>query len=75
MVYQKTIVRNIMCRQLSDKGGLAQWLVLRTTDQGVPGSRPGRVPGRCGLEQVIFTPCLVLANPGSCGRKTDLDRL
>ena len=23
-------------------GGLAQWLASRTTDQGVPGSRPGR---------------------------------
>ena len=30
---------------------------------GVPGSRPSRVAVRCGLEQVTFTPCLVLAKP------------
>ena len=44
-------------------GGLAQWLAQRTTDHGVPGSRPGRVAVRCGLEQVTFTPCLVLVKP------------
>ena len=44
-------------------GGLAQWLASRTTDQGVPGSRPGRVAIRCGLEQVTFTHCLVLVKP------------
>ena len=44
-------------------GGLAQWLASRTTDQGVPGSRPDRVAVRCGLEQVIFTPSLVLVKP------------
>ena len=44
-------------------GGLAQWLASRTTDQGVPGSRPGRVAVRYGLEQVTFTPCLVLVKP------------
>ena len=42
-------------------GGLAQWnLGRRTTDQGVPGSSPGRGAVRCGIEQVTFTPCLVL---------------
>ena len=46
-----------------DGGGLAQWLASRTTDQVVIGSRPGRVAVRCGLEQVTFTPCLVLVNP------------
>ena len=40
-----------------------QWLASRTTDQGVPSSRPGRVAVRCGLEQVAFTPCLVLVKP------------
>ena len=40
--------------------GLAQWLASRTTDQGVPGSRPGRSTVCCGLEQVTFTHCLVL---------------
>ena len=45
-------------------GGLTQWLASRTTDQGVPGSRPGRVVAvRCGLEQVTFTPCLVQVKP------------
>ena len=44
-------------------GGLAQWLASQTTDQGVSGSRPGRVAIRCGLEQVTFTPCLVLVKP------------
>ena len=36
--------------------GLAQWLASWTTDQGVPGSGPGRVVVRCGLEQVTYTP-------------------
>ena len=44
-------------------GGLAQWLVSRTTDQGVPGSRPGPGTVCCGLEQVTFTHCLVLVKP------------
>ena len=42
---------------------LALWLASRTRDQGVPGSRPGRVAFRCCLEQVTFTPCLVLVKP------------
>ena len=41
-------------------GGLAQWLASQTTDQWVPGSRTGRVAICCGLEQVTFTPCLIL---------------
>ena len=48
---------------LDDRGGLVQWLASRTTDKGVPGSRPGCVAVRCGLEQVTFTPCLVLVKP------------
>ena len=44
-----------------DGGGSAQWLASRTTDQGVPCSRPGLVTVLCSLEQVtFFTPCLVL---------------
>ena len=43
-----------------DGGGSAQWLASRTTDQEVPCSRPGLVTVLCGLEQVTFTPCLVL---------------
>ena len=54
------------------EGGLAQWLASRTTDQGVPGSRPGRVAVRCGLEQVKFTPCLVMVTPRKLTR-TDCD--
>ena len=35
----------------------------RITDQGVPGSKPGRGAVRFGLEQFTFTPCLVLVKP------------
>ena len=36
-------------------GGVAQWLGRRISDQGVPGSNPGRCTFRCGIEQVTFT--------------------
>ena len=36
-------------------GGVAQWLRHWISDQGVPGSNPGRCAFRCGLEQVTFT--------------------
>ena len=36
-------------------GGVVQWLWRRISDQGVPGSNPGRCTFRCGLEQVTFT--------------------
>ena len=53
-------------------GGLAHWnLGRRTTGLGVPGSSPGRGAVRCGIEQVTFTPCLVLVKP----RKWTYDRL
>ena len=42
---------------------VAQWLASRTTDQRVPGSRPGQVAARCGVDQVTFTPCIVLVKP------------
>ena len=45
------------------RGGLAQWLGRRISDQGVPGSSPGRCAVRYGREQVTFTPCLVLVKP------------
>ena len=45
------------------RDGLAQWLASRTTDQGVPESRPGRGTVWCGLEKVRFTHCLVLVKP------------
>ena len=44
-------------------GGLAQCLAPRTTDQGVPGSKPDLGTVYCGLEQVTFTHCLVLVKP------------
>ena len=34
---------------------MAQWLGRRISDQGVPGSNPGRCTFRCGLEQITFT--------------------
>ena len=42
---------------------MAQWLGRRISDQGVPGSSPGRCTFRCGLEKVAFIPCLVLVKP------------
>ena len=41
--------------QNREGGGVAQWLGRRISDQGVPGSNPGRCTFRCGLEQVTFT--------------------
>ena len=54
------------------RGGVAQWIGRRISDQGVPGSIPRRCIFRCGLEQVTFTLCLVLVKPRK--RWTD-DRL
>ena len=51
---------------------MAEWLGRRISDKGVPGSSAGRCTFRCGLEQVTFTPCLVLVKPRK--RWTD-DRL
>ena len=46
------------------KGGrLAQWLGHQISDQGVPGLTPDRCAVSCDLEQVTFTPCLVLVKP------------
>ena len=58
---------------LGHSGGLAQWLATRTKDKGVPCSSPGRVAVRCGLEQVTFTPCLVLEAVGVRLTWTDCD--
>ena len=44
-------------KEYNTGGGLAHWLASRTTDQGVPRSRPCRVSACCGLEQATFTPC------------------
>ena len=41
----------IMFRTVS----IIRWLGRRISDQGVPGSNPGRCTFRCGLEQVTFT--------------------
>ena len=50
-------------KRLEIRGRLARWLASLTTDQGVPGSRPGRGTICCGLEQVTITHCLVLIRP------------
>ena len=62
MIHVSAIERlNIVrwCVSMSDScfsgGGVAQWLGRRISDQGVPGSNPGRCTFRCGLEQVTFT--------------------
>ena len=44
-----------------------QWLGRRISDQGDPGSSPGRGAVRCDLE--LVTPCLVLVKPRK--RRTD----
>ena len=66
----KEVTRKLSCapnllslRCIKWESGLAQWLASRTTDQGVPGSRPGCGTVCCGLEQVTFTHCLVLVKP------------
>ena len=58
------------------RGGVAQWIGRRISDQGVPGSIPRRCTFRCGLEQATFTLCLVLVKPRKrWTERTDLDRL
>ena len=42
-------------------------------DQGVPGSRPGRVAVHFGLELVTFTSCLALVKPRRREHTTELD--
>ena len=56
----------------SERGGVAQLIGRRISDQGVPGSIPRRGIFCCGLEQVTFTLCLILVKPRK--RWTD-DRL
>ena len=59
-----TSTQLILIQRTSLPGGRqAQWLGRRISDKGVPGSSPGRWDVRCGLEQVTFTPCLVLVKP------------
>ena len=53
----------ILIFKFGSGGGLGQWLTSRTTDQLVSGSSYGRFAVRCDLEQVAFTPCLVLVKP------------
>ena len=59
-------------KKIGLKGGVAQWIGCRISDQGVPGSIPRRCTFRCGPEQVTFTLGLVLVKPRK--RWTD-DRL
>ena len=46
---------NRVCTHFILLDRVAQWLGRRISDQGVPGSIPGRCTFRCGLEQVTFT--------------------
>ena len=46
-----------------ERGGVAQWIGRRISDQGVPSSIPRRCTFRCGLEQVTFALCLILVKP------------
>ena len=48
-------VANLFSEEFKKGGGVAQWLGRRISDQGVPGSKPGRCTFRCGLGQVLFT--------------------
>ena len=57
------LCRHLYLPSVSEGGGVAQWLGCWISDQGVPGSTPGRCTFRCGLKQVTFTPCLVLVKP------------
>ena len=63
---------NILTIRPFKRGGVAQWIGRRISDQGVPGSIPRRCAFRCGLEQATFTLCLLLVKPRK--RWTD-DRL
>ena len=54
----KAMLWKFESRRLNMGSGLAQWLASWSTDQGVPGLRPGRDTVCCGLEQVTFTHCL-----------------
>ena len=49
------MMQQIIDRCRSQGGGVAPRLGCRISDQGVPGSNPGRCTFRCGLEQVTFT--------------------
>ena len=44
-----------ICTCIRKGGGVVQWLGRRISDQGVPGSNPGRCTFRCGIEHVTFT--------------------
>ena len=61
-------------QQLFQGGGVAQWLGHRISDQGAPGSNPADAHFVVALSK-SHLPCLVLVDPGSGGRTTDLDRL
>ena len=55
-VNQVIYTLNTICDlNIKEGGGVAQWLGRRISDQGVPGSNPGRCTFRGGLEQVTFT--------------------
>ena len=53
--FNGVIVTIILTHLYNKGGGVAQWFGRRISDQGVPGSNPGRCTFRCVLEQVTFT--------------------
>ena len=52
---EKTFALIVVIISDNKGGGVAQCLGRRISDQGVPGSNPGRYTFRCDLEQVTFT--------------------
>ena len=54
-VFYSGRIRTMVAMATYRGGGVAQWLGRRISDQGVPGSNPGRCTFRCGLEKVTFT--------------------
>ena len=57
VIHQNSLVPEVISRfsLLPGGGGFAQWLGPRITDQGIPGSSPGRGAVRSGLEHVHIT--------------------
>ena len=50
-----TYMQFYFAKKIGQGGGAAQWQGRRISDQGRPGSNPGRCTFRCGIEQVTFT--------------------
>ena len=70
-----TIKMGARSRNHAQGGGVAQWLGCRISDQGVPGSNPGRCTFVVALSKSHLRPAKYWLNQGSGGRTIDLDRL